>query len=127
MLFRLPARPSGVEPELPFRRDAPLRDAPFWRDAPFRAALPVCGVVRLGEVVRLAEAVRRFGLVVPPPDVDRSVAVVPRLGPAVARDDRPLVWAPDSEAVVFCRVADLEFLVVAIDFPHPERRFDPPA
>src|SRR6185503_9488466 len=116
MLFRLPARPSGAEPELPFRRNAPFPDAPPGRDEPFRAALVVRDVVRLGEAVRVADDVRRFWLVVRLPDVVRSVAVF-RFGLAVARDDRPFVWAPDPDALVFRRVVDLEFLVVAIDSP----------
>ena len=125
MLFRLPARPSGAEPELPFRRNAPFPDAPPGRDEPFRAALVVRDVVRLGELVRFADDVGRFWLVVPLPDVDRSVAAL-RFGLAVARDDRPFVWAPDPDALVFRRVVDLEFLVVAIDSPIL-KAFDPPA
>jgi len=125
MLFRLPAKPSGAEPELPFRRNAPFPDAPPGRDEPFRAALVVRDVVRLGEAVRVADDVRRFWLVVRLPDVVRSVAVF-RFGLAVARDDRPFVWAPDPDALVFRRVVDLEFLVVAIDSPIL-KAFDPPA
>jgi len=108
MLLRLVARPSDAEPELPFCRDAPFRDAPFGRDAPFRAALArdgvVCfgDVVRLADVERLADGVRRFWVVPPLRAVDRFVV---------------FVAGSEPEVVVFRRVAELDFLVVAIGSP----------
>jgi len=94
MPFRLP----DAEPELPFR------DAPFC-DAPLREGLVPADVVRLADVERLAEVVRRFWLAPPLRAVDRFVV---------------FVLGSESEVVVFRRVAGLDFLVVAIGFPHPE-------
>jgi hypothetical protein len=117
MLLRLVARPSDAEPELPFWRDAPFRDAPFGRDAPFRAALArdgvVCfgDVVRLADVERLADVVRRFWVVPPLRAVDRFAV---------------FVAGSEPEVVVFRRVAELDFLVVAIGFSHPEALFHLP-
>jgi len=97
MLFRLPARPSDAEPELP-----------FWREAPFREALVPADVARFADVVRLVDAerladvVRRFWLAPPLRALDRFVVVV--LG-------------SELEVVVLGRVAGLDLLVVAIGCP----------
>jgi len=106
MLFRLPARLSDGEPEFPFR-EAPLREALVPA-----GAVRFADVVRLADVERLAEVVRRFWLAPPLRAVDRFVVVV--LG-------------SELEVVVLRRVAGLDFLVVAIGFPHPESLFHLPA
>jgi hypothetical protein len=112
MLFRLAARLSDADPELPFR------------EAPFPEALIPGDVVRFADVVRLAD-VERWA------DVEPLAVVVRRfwLAPPLRAVDRFVVFVvgSESEVVVFRRVAGLDLLVVAIGFPHPEALFHLPA